>query len=131
AATAARSHGIALVLASAGMFALLPILAKVALHAGAPVITVLAYRFLIGAAFLWLVRVVSPRARRPESYVLLLGLGIAFVFTALFMFLALTRIPAAFASLVFYTYPALVTASAVVVFGTRPTATRIVRVGLA
>ena len=112
------------------MFAFLPILAKVALGADTPVTTMLAYRFLIAAVFLWVLRGLAP-AGRVGSYPALVGLGIAFVFTSLFMFLALTKVPAAFASLVFYTYPALVTVASVVLFGTRPTATRIALVVLA
>lgn len=102
--------GLFLVLASAVGFATLPVLTKVAYAVGAPLLTVLSYRFLIAAALLWpLARLGKPQqALTLRLHVSLLGLGGMFVLTSLAMFMALERITASMASLVFYTYPSLV-----------------------
>ncbi len=129
----AVGRGLALVFSSAAGFAALPILTKIAYSVGASVITVLTYRFLIAALLLWLLLRARrlPLPRSPTAVLFLFGLGIAFVLTALAMFVALVYVPAAIASLVFYSYPALVTIGSAVLFHERPTLLRCALIVLA
>lgn len=121
----------ALVLASATGFATMPIMAKLAYSAGASLATVLAYRFLVAGALLWIV-VRRLRIGRGDSapVVASLVLGTIFVIVSLTMFLALERIPAGLASLLFYTYPALVTIGSVIFLRERLSPIRFVLMAL-
>ncbi|MBI3287711.1 MAG: EamA family transporter [Chloroflexi bacterium] len=107
--------GQALILLAAAGFGSLAIFAKYAYAEGFGVAWLLALRFLVAAGVSWLV---AFRQGIPPRYPLitligLLALGVLYVGNASLFFLALERIPASWASLLFYTYPALVTMVAV------------------
>ncbi|WP_258359371.1 DMT family transporter [Moorella sulfitireducens] len=87
------------------------IAAKLAYAGGANILTVLALRFLMAAAFFWGNLLFSPSIRKvdtPTFYRLVIlstgGQG----FTVLLLFYSFQHIPAAAAILLFYIYPAVV-----------------------
>lgn len=106
--------GFLLALLAAGAFGVLPILGKFAYAEGLSVPTLLAWRFSLGCLLLWAV-VFARRdggragigARRRMA---LLALGGLYSLNSGLYFMALERIPATMTSLVFYVYPAIVTA---------------------
>lgn len=111
-----RRAGIASCLISASCFGALPVLGKWAFDAGVGPVGLLWTRFSLAAALFWLlVAAARPRGPRPAARWLAAGLAMGFagyaVEAALF-FLALQRIDASLTELLLYTYPALVTAAA-------------------
>lgn len=109
--------GMMLVLASAAGFATLPIFIKLAYAAGANTVTVLATRFILAAACLWLIlhcRGISAAVnKRTLLRLCLLGaLGYGAMSTAFAS--SLTYLPASLASLLLYMYPVIVSILAIV-----------------
>lgn len=100
--------GTVLVLFSAALYAGSPILIKIAYAYGAPPITVLALRYLVAAAMIWvgifLLRV--PLSLERRSVLGLAVIGTTLVPVQVFsFFLALVYLPASTASVLAYIYP--------------------------
>lgn len=114
------SSGALLCLASAAGFGLMGIFGKLAYEEGASVSTLLASRFVLAAAVLWLWVAFSGRARRLRALdrrdvalALLLG-AVGYSAQAGGYFAALERLDASLLALLVYTYPAIVTVAAIV-----------------
>lgn len=109
-----RPLGLLLVVVSACAFGSGALFAKPAYAAGVDWLTLLAWRFLLGAALSWawlLLRPADLRALReiPRRRVaVLLGLGVLFVGNSAAYFAALETVPASLAALIVYLYPVLV-----------------------
>jgi drug/metabolite transporter (DMT)-like permease len=115
--------GFLLALVAALAFGILPILGKRAFGEGLDVASLMAWRFTIASALLWalaLVRGVPQRTLPFHRRAALIALGVVYAAGGGLYFLALERIPAATASLVFYVYPALVSLLGVAVLKRRP-----------
>jgi drug/metabolite transporter (DMT)-like permease len=108
--TQAHARGVALCLASAVGFGLMAILAKEAFTAGVGVATFLTLRFAVAACAFWgIVAVRRPAWPAPRTILAGLGLGaVGYAAQSGLFFGALTHIDASLASLLLYTYPALV-----------------------
>jgi drug/metabolite transporter (DMT)-like permease len=125
----AEDVGFALCLFSAACFGAMAIFGKFAYGAGVSLDALVLVRFCLAAALLAVLLVLRPGLRpgRPPSaapsargstgvVVTALGLGaVGYATQASLYFAALERIDASLLSLVFYTYPLMVTVSAVVV----------------
>jgi drug/metabolite transporter (DMT)-like permease len=112
--------GTLLCLASAAAFGAMGIFGKLAYEEGATVGTLLAARFAIAAAVLWVVilatgRVAQIRAlsRRDAGLALALG-GLGYGAQAGAYFVALGRLDASLLALLVYTFPTIVTVTAIV-----------------
>lgn len=129
--------GPALCLVSAACFGAMAVFGKLAFTAGVPLGTLLLLRFSFAAVLLGLVLVLLPRSRTSRSTagprpalprrLLLVGLAlgaVGYVTQAGLYFAALERIDASLVALVFYVYPALVTAAAVLLGRDRLTRAR-------
>lgn len=108
--------GALMVLVSAAGFATLAILIKLAYAAGANTITILATRFILAAACLWLIlhwRNISYRVDRHMLLRLFLlgGLGYGAMSTAFAS--SLKFLPASLSSMLLYMYPAIVSVLAI------------------
>lgn len=104
-------------LAAAGGFSTTGILAKLAYAAHVNVVTLLGGRFLLASIILWLI-VIATRQPIPSGRALAAGLGlglIGFGIQVTLLFVSLQRIDAALSSLLFYSYPAMVTAGALLI----------------
>jgi drug/metabolite transporter (DMT)-like permease len=104
--------GTAMVLGSAVAFGTLSILAKLAYSAGLGTNQLLAFRFVVAGAGMWLVALAigqSPLRLKRRQIFNLVALG-AIVYTAqaLTYFLALRSLPASLCVLIVYIYPSLV-----------------------
>src|SRR3954467_15053380 len=130
--------GSLLCLGSAVAFGAMAIFGKLALDEGADTATLLAVRFALAAAVLWIVvlaRGGSPRLPRRDV-ALALGLGACgYALQAGCYFLALERLDASLLSLLLYTFPAMVPVAAVALGrerreGRRVTALALVSLGL-
>lgn len=100
-----------LVVVSATAFGIMPILAKFAYRDGANPSNFLASRFFIAALTLTAIILIKKDTRRltGKQYLSLIGIGIGgYSMVAGLYFNAITRIPASLASMLLYTYPALV-----------------------
>lgn len=101
-----ETRGTLAILGSSLGYGALAVLAKLALERGVAVVPLLAWRFLIATAVLWPVvlagRLGVPGRGRAGGVV---SLGILYAGNALAFMIGLERIPAALASLVFFTYP--------------------------
>jgi drug/metabolite transporter (DMT)-like permease len=104
---------------SAAAFGAMAVLGKLAYLEGATVGTLLATRFVVAAAVLWLVLVCAGRlralrtlSRRDLAIALALGV-IGYSAQAGAAFAALDRLDASLLSLLLYTYPVMVTVSAI------------------
>lgn len=103
--------GTLLVLVSASGFGALAIFAKLAYAAGLSQMAALSWRFVIALVLMWLYVRLSGRSLlvpRREGIVLLLLGGVGYAAMSSLFFAALRFIPASAASLLLYTYPALV-----------------------
>lgn len=121
----AERLGTLAVLVSAVSYGFLGILIKLALAAGARPLPIVAWRFILGAAVVWLLLAARRRPAPPRSAILpLTGLGLLYTFNALCFTIALQWVPAATASLVFYMYPAVVVVLAALFLDERITARR-------
>ena len=111
--------GVLFCLASAAAFGAMGIFGKLAYDEGATVGTLLATRFVLAAALMWLL-MASTRARHLRSLAwrdvgIALALGaIGYGAQAGGYFAALERLDASLLSLLIYTYPVMVTVAAVV-----------------
>jgi drug/metabolite transporter (DMT)-like permease len=126
-------EGLLLCLVSAVGFGAMAILAKQAYAAGLEVSTLLALRFALAAALLWLLVAVRGGGLGSSRALLtgaLLGLAGYSVQAGLF-FSALTRIDAGLASLLLYAYPAFVTVAAIAMRRERADRRRIAALGVA
>lgn len=105
-----KTVGVVMALVAAACFGTLAIFGKIAEDIGLGTTTLLTYRFVLGALFIWLGLVVWGRARllgtRQRRVALALGLLYG-LFTGLY-FWGLLYIPAGLTALVFYTYPVYV-----------------------
>src|SRR4051812_12891433 len=108
--------GVLLVLASAIAFGVMPVFGKLAFEAGVGVGTLLFVRFAIAAPVLWGAVALRRTLPRVERGVLgrAFALGaIGYALQAGLYFLALERMDASVLSLILYSYPALVTGTAI------------------
>ena len=108
---ARRRAGVALCLVSAFGFGLMAILAKEAYRAGLGVVSLLAARFVLAACVFWAIVALRRGRARPPRRVVVAGLALGalgYSVQAGLFFSALERIDASLASLLLYTYPALV-----------------------
>jgi drug/metabolite transporter (DMT)-like permease len=127
-----ETRGTLAILGSSLGYGALAILAKLALGRGVGVVPLLAWRFLIAAAVLWPIVVagrlgVPGRARAGG----VAALGILYAGNALAFMTGLERIPAALASLIFFTYPVVTVLLARVWIGEPLTSRRIVSLAAA
>lgn len=126
------TRGALAVVAAAACFSTLPILGKLALGAGAALWPMVAWRFLGGAALAWAVVLpADTRLPRLERSAALLALGVVYGGVGLAFLASLQWIPATTASLVFYTYPAVVLVLAALFLGESITAGRLGSLALA
>jgi drug/metabolite transporter (DMT)-like permease len=126
AATSERRLGVALCVVSACGFGVMAILAKEAYRDGLGVTSLLAARFVLAALVLWAIVAVRGGGRPPRRVVAAcLALGaIGYSAQAGLFFTALRHIDASLASLLLYTYPALVLCAAVALRRERFTAAK-------
>ena len=105
----AETKGTLAILGSSLGYATLPNLGKMALEAGVGVLPLLTWRFAIGAILVWLV-LFATRGPVPSRSIRLplLGLGALYATNSFAFMAALKWMPASLASLVFFTYPAVV-----------------------
>jgi drug/metabolite transporter (DMT)-like permease len=109
-----RWLGFALIVVSAVGFGSGPLFTKSVYAAGVDWHTLMAWRFLLGAAlaWAWVLLVPEPRAalRRLDrrSVLIAVALGVMFTTNAGTYFAALETVPASLAALIVYIYPALV-----------------------
>jgi drug/metabolite transporter (DMT)-like permease len=125
--------GIFFCLAAASGFSTIGILAKLAYAAHVNVVTLLAGRFLLTSLILWLI-VIATRQPIPSSRALAAGFNlglIGFGLQVTLLFISLERIDAALSSLLFYSYPAMVTAGALLIRRERATVRRLSALGVA
>ncbi len=113
--------GALLVLASGVGFGSVTVLARIAFVGGSNAPTSLAFRFGLAAVIFWLLLLVRRRVRRlPARSVAAFALmGLLFAGSSTMSFMSVERIPASLSALVFYIYPAMVTAGSALLFGTR------------
>ena len=101
-----------MVLASAAAFGTLSIFAKLAYSAGLSTEQVLAFRFVLAAAGMWVLSFAvgqNPLRLRREQAAALIGLGtVLYTAQALTYFIALRTLPASLCVLIVYIYPSLV-----------------------
>jgi drug/metabolite transporter (DMT)-like permease len=115
------------VLVAAACYGTLPVLLKLALAAGAEVWPLLAWRFLLGAALVWLVVGTTGRRLPPRGSVpSLLGLGVLYAANAAAFLVGIQWVPAGTAVLVFFTYPAVVVLLSRVFLGEPLTSRRLI-----
>ncbi len=117
-------RGTLAIFGSALGYSSLPILAKLALAEGVRVLPMVAWRFVAASAVLWIVVAVTHRRvpTRPQ-WSRLLMLGILYAVNATAYLAALQWVTASLATLLFFTYPAVVIVLAAAFFGeplTRP-----------
>jgi drug/metabolite transporter (DMT)-like permease len=109
-----RLLGIALTVVSACAFGSGALFAKPVYALGVDWLTLLSWRFLIGAALAWVALVLRPEARRAlrvmrrREALVALGLGAWYVINSGTYYASLETVPASLASLLVYTYPAIV-----------------------
>lgn len=119
------------VLVAALGYSTLPVLVKLALEAGAAIWPLVAWRFLVGAVVVWGYLLIARRPLPPRRTVpALAGLGVLYSGDAIAFLVGLQWVPAATASLVFFTYPAVVVLLAALFLGQRLTPARLAAVAL-
>jgi len=127
-----ETRGTLAILGSSLGYGALAILAKLALGRGVGVVPLLAWRFLIAAAVLWPIvaagRLGVPARARAGGVA---WLGILYAGNALAFMIGLERIPAALASLIFFTYPVVTVLLARVWIGEPLTRRRVVSLAAA
>lgn len=129
--TREREGALAVVSAAVG-YGFLAVLIKLALEEGARVVPLATWRFAIAGLLVWILlaarrRPAPPRAAWPK----LAGLGAIYAINALAFIAALQWVPAATATLVFYSYPVVVVLLAGVFLGERLTGHKLAGMGLA
>jgi len=132
-----RSSGTALCLASGAAFGAMAVFGKLSYGEGATVGTLLSVRFSLAAVLFWAI-VLARGGRRelrglgPRSLAVGLGLGAcAYALQSGCYFAALQRIDASLLSLLLYTFPAMVAATAVALGRERLDARRLAALALA
>jgi drug/metabolite transporter (DMT)-like permease len=109
--------GLALLIVAATAFSTLAIFMKVAFMAGVNLTSLLAFRFLFSAVFCFSALVLTGKSIiLPQSQwrpVFLLG-GVVHVAVSVFYTISVHRLPASLTGLVFYLYPAMVTALTII-----------------
>jgi len=132
-----RSSGTFLCLGSAAAFGAMAVFGKLAYADGATVGTLLAVRFVLAAALLWMPVLAGGAAReirtlggRDVGIALALGGG-CYAAQAGCYFAALERIDASLLSLVLYTFPAMVAVAAIALGRERLNGRRLAALGLA
>jgi drug/metabolite transporter (DMT)-like permease len=120
---AARLRARALLLGSALCFGLMAVLARLLSRAGGRFTPgqLSVVRFALGAAFSLVAFRLRPGLYAPRARRLLWSRGLSGGVVVVLYFLALARIPAGEAGLLYNLFPVLATALAVVAFGERPT----------
>jgi drug/metabolite transporter (DMT)-like permease len=110
------------ILVAAASYGFLSIFVKLALEAGVDVLPLAAWRFVLGAAAVWLM-LAARRRPLPElrSWPALAGLGLLYSIDSLAYLAALQWVPAATAVLLFYVYPVVVVLLAALLLGERLT----------
>jgi drug/metabolite transporter (DMT)-like permease len=113
-----RTTGSLLCLAAAAAFGAMAVFGKLAYENGATVATLLAVRFLVAAALLWVLLLAAGtagmRALPRRDVALAVGLGaVGYAGQAGGYFAALERLDASVLSLLVYTFPAIVTVAAI------------------
>lgn len=121
--------GTVLVTVSAVAFAFMSIFAKYAYAANLNILNILSWRFLIAAVVMWLV--VFARKMNPilekKQLLALFGLGaMGYGLMSSFYFGAVKLIPASIASILLYTYPAIVTVLSSLIYKEKITRNRLV-----
>jgi drug/metabolite transporter (DMT)-like permease len=109
-------HGDWMVLLSAVFFSTMPIFGSLAYAAGMEVVPLLAWRFLLAVALLLGVSLLTGRLKplRPGQAAGFLGMGACYLIMSFVYFHALKLSPISILTLLFYTYPAIVTLLAAV-----------------
>lgn len=124
-------QGTLAVLAAAAGYGTLAVLVKLALAAGALIWPLVAWRFVIGAALVWAYVLVARRPLPPRRKLAgLLLLGFLYCGDAVAYLVGLQWVPAATASLVFFTYPAVVVLLSAAFLGEPLTPRRVVALAL-
>lgn len=118
--------GVGLVLVSCLGGGAVVVLARLAYEGGSNAPTSLLVRFALAGGLLWLWLALRGQATRLPARVVwrFLLMGCFFTASAISAFLAIERMPASLATLVYYAYPALATIGSVVLFHTRLTLAR-------
>jgi drug/metabolite transporter (DMT)-like permease len=113
--------GVLLVVVSAGAYGTVPIFAKIVFREGVSLPELLSWRFVLAAALLWTVSLLSRGAVPSKGAVARLVLmgAVGYAGQAAAFFFALARLPAATTALLLYTYPAMVTLGSAVFLGER------------
>ncbi len=120
------------ILAAAVGYGFLSVLIKLALEAGAGVVALATRRFLIAGVIVWILLAARRRPAVPRSaWPSLAGLGAIYAVNALAFIAALQWVPAATATLVFYTFPVVVVLLAGLFLGERFTRHKLIGMGLA
>ena len=135
--------GSALCLLSAACFGALAVFGKLAYAAGVTPGQLLVFRFVIACAVLAVALAVRPNLRKGQvvrtggmstgrAVAIALGLGaFGYATQSTLYFTALQHMDASLLSLIFYTYPVLVTVASVVLRRARLTATRVAALSVA
>jgi drug/metabolite transporter (DMT)-like permease len=128
-----RASGTLMCLASAAAFGAMAVFGKLAYENGVTVGTLLAVRFTIAAVLFWalfgVAREIRALARRDRMFALGMG-AFGYAGQAAAYFAALERIEASLLALLLYTYPALVTVTAVLLGRDRVDARKLVALAL-
>ena len=120
---AEERRGSLAILIAAASYGFLSVFVKLALDAGVDVLALAAWRFVLGAALVWVLLAVRRRPIPPlRSWPALAGLGLLYSVDSLAYVSALQWVPAATAVLVFYVYPVVVVLLAAAFLGERLTA---------
>lgn len=112
-------------LGAAAGYGALPVLVKLALGEGARIWPLVAWRFLVAAVLVW--AYLALRGRRvpsPGRLPGLFGLGLLYAVTGAAFLASLERLAAGTATLIFFTYPAVVLLLGVLFLGERLTPAR-------
>lgn len=129
---AAERTGTLAILASAVGYGFLSVLIKLALEAGARPLPLVAWRFVGGAAAVWILLALRRSPLPPaRDRLRVVALGVLYALNAILFTIALQWVPASTATLVFFTYPVVVVVLAAVFLGERVTSWRVAAIGLA
>lgn len=125
-AMSSETRGTLAIIGSSLGYGTLAVLAKLALERGVGVVPLLAWRFLIATVALWPFVLLAGR-RLPDRGRIrgIAGLGVLYAVNSLAFMIGLERIPAALASLIFFTYPVVTVLLARVWVGERLTRRRV------
>ena len=129
---AEERRGTAAILVSAACYGFLSILGKLALGSGVDVLPLAAWRFLIGAALVWIALAARRRPLPPlRRWPGLAALGFLYAIDSLGYLAALQWVPASTAVLLFYVYPVVVVLLAALFLGERLTRRKLFATGAA